>query len=564
MLGRTDSSLVSSSCHTWNPVTYDPACPSSDWQAIQKYMELTASSIPPGDSFAQINSAAPSSVEIAGRSSLRQMTMTSNTAYILVDGRIKTLFESQISSSQQAAVADALTTTGILWGIAMSNTTTKGHGSVLSQLDAVHTITAGYYQPYTSVVCKDDTIHGPGDLELVEFPAFPGMDSQLYADLLDSQNSQAQSTLKLSNLTKADLFNTSGPLSEYRLSWIDLPFEGIAVGGVILMPRLTQNTTQDILTCSIGAGWGLSTMNYTSSINGNTTPLLSQVNIKAATNASQNQELAKDPYTPGSSSEENLNRYRTVLYYPPLFPQRPVVVTEDWARYLNPSIDYLNTTVFGILMGLNTTLYITEQYRAETILTEMVANGLSRIGSTSQLQGSVKKITEPDQSIGLDGNYWFAGKGNNVFQVDPGESKDWVKFRVSSTVQGYAYNTEGTTIRLAIGLLLLYCLAAVAHIIYAGISGISSTCWDSIGEVTALAMNSTPTAALRNTCAGITELNIFKLPVRVLAFRDAEGDGEHLELVFGDQDEKTLESRTIKANRAYGTMPNMDAHDKVA
>ena len=45
-------------------------------------------------------------------------------------------------------------------------------------------------------------------------------------------------------------------------------------------------------------------------------------------------------------------------------------------------------------------------------------------------------------------------------------------------------------------------------------------------------MNSTPTAAFRNTCAGITELNIFKLPVRVLAFRDAEGDGEHLELVF--------------------------------
>ena len=77
-------------------------------------------------------------------------------------------------------------------------------------------------------------------------------------------------------------------------------------------------------------------------------------------------------------------------------------------------------------------------------------------------------------------------------------------------------------------------------------------------------MNSTPTAALRNTCAGITELNIFKLPVRVLAFRDAEGDGEHLELVFGKLEEKMLENKTIKANRVYGTMPTVQAHDKVA
>ena len=545
-------------------MAYDPTCPSSDLQAIQKVLEFAASSIPPGDKFLGITTSAPNSVEIAGRSSLRRLSMSTNMAYDLVDARIEVTFKSNIASSQQAAVADALTTTGILWGIAMSNTSTRGHGSMLSQLDAVHTITAGYYQPYTSVVCENDAIHGPGDIDPVGFPAFPGMDSQLYADLLDGQDSHAQTDLSFPNLTRADLLNTLGPLSEYRLRWIDLPFEGIAIGAVILMPRSPKNSTQDILACSIGAGWGLSTMSYTSSINGDTAPLLSQVDIKAATNALQDTGSARDPYTPGSSSEENLTRDRTVLYYPPIFPQRPVVVIEDWARYLNPSIEYLNMTVFGIIMGLNATLYINEQYRAETILTGMVANGLSRIGATSQLQGSVKKITESEHSIGLDGNYWFAGKGNNVFQVGPDESKDWVKFRVSSTIEGYAYNTQGTTIRLAIGLLLIYCLVAVAHIIYAGISGISSTCWDSIGEVTALAMNSTPTATLRNTCAGITELNIFKLPVRVLAFRDAEGDGEHLELVFGNLDEKTLGNKTIKTNRAYATMPNMQAHDKVA
>ena len=68
-------------------------------------------------------------------------------------------------------------------------------------------------------------------------------------------------------------------------------------------------------------------------------------------------------------------------------------------------------------------------------------------------------------------------------------------------------------------------------------------------------MNSTPTTALRNTCAGITELHIFQLPVRVLAKPDEEGDGEHLELVFDEASNAKNDGQLIKVNRAYGTMP---------
>ena len=85
--------------------------------------------------------------------------------------------------------------------------------------------------------------------------------------------------------------------------------------------------------------------------------------------------------------------------------------------------------------------------------------------------------------------------------------------------------------------------------------GISSTAWDSISEVTALAMNSTPTLMLRNTCAGISELHIFKIPVRIKVKKDAEGEGEHLELVFGNTGEDEMKEDNIVPNRAYGTMP---------
>ncbi|MCJ1270069.1 hypothetical protein MMC22_009963, partial [Lobaria immixta] len=84
---------------------------------------------------------------------------------------------------------------------------------------------------------------------------------------------------------------------------------------------------------------------------------------------------------------------------------------------------------------------------------------------------------------------------------------------------------------------------------------VSSIFWDSIAEVTALAMNSQPTSILRNTCAGIAEIRIFRTPVRILTRNDDEGEGEHLELVFSNIDREDSQKRAIKPNRRYGTLP---------
>ena len=71
-------------------------------------------------------------------------------------------------------------------------------------------------------------------------------------------------------------------------------------------------------------------------------------------------------------------------------------------------------------------------------------------------------------------------------------------------------------------------------------------------------MNSAPTKDLQNTCSGISELQTFTIPVRVLVREDeGDGEGEHLELVFGGDFDKqsNMERGTIKANRAYGAVP---------
>ena len=440
-----------------------------------------------------------------------------------------------------------------MWQLAMQNTTSKGHGSVSDQLDAVHSIVTGYYQPYTIGTCQPNTFYGYEDQDPVVFPLPPGSNVSMLNTSAFNDSGLPAPGFAYPGITRSQLLRTPGSSNDYRLRWIELPqdpFNGTAIGAVVLLPRADESTTQEVLVCNLGAGWGMSNVNM-STYGAASQTVLSEVDINAVSEPSSPDSTFLDARFIPLAEEVSGDG---ALFCLPSFPQKQLVVTEDWAVYLNPSFSNSNSTVFHRLMASHL-LEPDIGVSATIILTSLLANGLARIGSTSQLQGMLKTVVESDGSEGLAGDYWFSGKGD-IFNVDPVESKDWVKFRVYSTIEGFAYNTRGAIPKVAICVLLAYCIFALAHVLYAGISGISSTCWDSIGEVTALAVNSTPTTLLRNTCAGITELSIFKTPVRILAFRDNDySDGEHLELVFGDLDEKSIQHQVIKENRVYGTMP---------
>ena len=502
------------------------------------------------------------SIEVAGQQSLRQLSIKHQVA----PGANESGYDSEvpIATLQQAAIADALSSAATLWNLALTNVTTRGHGSVLESLDSIHSIDNGYYQPLTIASCESDVIRGRDDNRPVAFPPPPGSLPFFSNSSLNTTNFTDTilpgHAFVFPNLTRSEIMATPGPPHESRLKFVELPedpFNGTAIGAIVLLPRSSENTTQEMLMCNIGAGWGTSILNLSTSA-GAAQGVQSLATYLPSPTGSKDYRGNID----ASGPESTANTWRVGQFVFPYYPGRHIMVTEDWAQYLNPSLPHQNTTVFNTLMSSNLTAKDVS-VSASIILAGLVANGLASIGSTSQLQGQVKTIINQDGSTGLDGGYWFSGKGD-VFEVDPVESKDWIKLRVQTTFEGYSYNTRGRFPKIAIGFLLAHCIVALVHVLYAGISGMSSTCWDSIPEVTALAMNSTPTTVLRNTCAGITELNIFKLPVRVLAFPDAEGECEHLELVFGGPDEKDLENKTIKANRVYGTMPSTKTHEKVA
>ena len=558
---------------------YTYACPSHGWEAIQRWIYTAVNSFDPKYLALLHRVDEPSWVEVTGHGSQRRLSVAA-LYNVFLTGYDPEL---TVATIQQAVVADALTKTGNLWVHSMSNVSTTGHGSVLQRQDAVHAINSGYYQPYSVVSCAKDVIHGPQDDSAVAFPVPPGVD----ADTMLDQAKYNDSILGIHSfiypgITRQNLLGTPGSLTTSRLRWVELPqdpFNGSAIGAVILLPRSTTNLTQETIFCNLGAGWGSSLIN-TSSYDGGTTFTTSVVDLSAASRKVVYSSNISHEYD--ASQAEGEAKTGLTYYLLPQFPEKRVIVTEAWANYLNPFLPALNTTVIDALMSTNSPAgelsSLAQVDTARWALTGLLANGLASIGASGTLQGDIKTVVKPDGSSEFDGDYWFSGKGD-VFNVDPEESKDWMKLRVDTTINGYAYNIRGASPKVAITFLLLYCIIALSHVLYAGISGkshptsrvqplltdklgISSTCWDSIGEVTALAMNSTPTTLLKNTCAGIMELHIFTLPVRVLAIRDGQGDGEHLELVFENVDEKDMRGTPIQPNRVYGTLPKMAQKEK--
>lgn len=106
-------------------------------------------------------------------------------------------------------------------------------------------------------------------------------------------------------------------------------------------------------------------------------------------------------------------------------------------------------------------------------MSDLLANDLASIGATGTLQDNIKTVGKPDNSSAIDGDYWFSGK-RDMFIVDSEESKDWVKLRVDSTINDYAYNIRNTAFKVAISFLLAYCIIALSHVLYAKITNKSS------------------------------------------------------------------------------------------
>ena len=403
-----------------------------------------------------------------------------------------------------AAISDAL---GLAdWGLVAAKFATEhniGSSRYWFQRDFRTTVHA--YQPATRVKCSDPFHRGLNDTNNIVFY---------------TQSGNAFTLPDSSTILPVILRPNVDELPFSRIYWRQLPPEiygNSTMGAVIILPTPANATGETYLTCNIDSRWA----------EGMIFPCGSGM-------------YCGSPTLAGSDTYDEYQFGHSLLNW----EWQPVKADIDWVTAVNPPVTYRgnNVTAFAAIAyaaGIDTNLGNSNVI--EGILAMMFTDALSRTKSGATLQGTLK-------GAGNDYGYRFPTYGQwvdewmsygNAFEVDEGASRDWVPLRMKTQVNGYAYSFEGITIKLSITILMLHAVLALCHTVYEVGSGLSSSSWDSVVELVALAMNSAPTTTLLNTCAGITRMATMKLIVRIVATK-----ADHLELEFSSPSSMKSTSRT--------------------
>ena len=253
------------------------------------------------------------------------------------------------------------------------------------------------------------------------------------------------------------------------------------------------------------------------------------------------------------------------------FPR--ISIDPAWAAFLNPTISSDNATAYqymmqvaGILDDGDTIVPEAFVYVIESLLSLSVVNGLARrdfdVGFAGTLLGNtdgLDLVSYRDSDVeDMDDNFncedwcgqllpsvgYAMGYGGNAFNISNTEKAASTKLIMQANAQGLAYNPRGSAAKFAMFALLLYVCIALGHLMYTIFwTRETSSSWDSISELVALAMRSDQSEKFVNTGAGIDSFAIFKQRTQVI---DKDG---RLQLAVGDP---VGQYDMVKPNEYYG------------
>ncbi|KAK2749313.1 hypothetical protein FQN55_003639 [Onygenales sp. PD_40] len=395
---------------------------------------------------------------------------------------------------------------------ALSKTQSIGGGTYTGAPKGLSTVKMP--QPFTSTTCILNSIMGENDTRPLKFPnAYLSPDASLVGNIT------------YGTITRKELWNQHLNGSEGRIIWVDdIPqTKDGALGAIIVQPYLCNNGKEYLATsaCIVGGTWA---------------------------NATSRMIVTQDVQEYGELIENMLPRSFLNDIRP--WQQKPVSFKKPWADSITSLIVTQNRTVAdNSLRSLLVTdnicppngSYPSRQFRSspavprplmhESLLSALLANGMSHATGEFHL-----RIFNDE-----------TGKFENHYSDEEDTGPPGLVITIQSNAEGYGWNMDGTAIRLAVPILILYCLYASTYVAYTFITGRSSHAWQSLADLTALAFNSTPSKVLENTSAGISEGDTFK---ELVSVQEVEKHGQ-LELVF-KQDEGSLGPiRRVKPGRAY-------------
>lgn len=174
-------------------------------------------------------------------------------------------------------------------------------------------------------------------------------------------------------------------------------------------------------------------------------------------------------------------------------------------------------------------------------------------------------VTDRLARIGADGNQFYLDNkinstwasfrhlqrflGPHTFLEEIDAVSDCFQMNFEVERYGYGYGITSSTIRFGVTVLLIHATFVLIRIFYISYDlffgrGWTSSVRGTVHEFSALAINSTPTGELRNTCAGVSRSETW-----------GEISDSHLSLVLGIQ--KAVILGTVLQGKEHGDMPKL-------
>ena len=190
------------------------------------------------------------------------------------------------------------------------------------------------------------------------------------------------------------------------------------------------------------------------------------------------------------------------------------------------------------LGGLNGTFIETmNPWEFATVLSLQITDGLARVNmdymtviyhrnATNHSQSYVSNIGDPRQ-----GDIGWYPPSEDFDEVARRNTSYYTEIQWEVKRFGYGWGFNGSTVFLAYTVLLLHAAFALVHVPLAILRHWTTSSWDDMAGLLALAINSKPTEHLTNTSAGIENSATWR---EVVQIREAEADDMKLQLVFRD------------------------------
>lgn len=414
------------------------------------------------------------------------------------------------------------------------------------------------YAPKVEVICNAHVYYNQSHLDEREADVFPSFTPD-------------------QTLPEPDfILPVRGPMNATEVNWVPMPAgpDHPAIGSIIRVPTLyyrdndssIQQATE-IHACSIYAQWLPVDVFYQ--------PRQEDQVALAVNDPKTNTclSVADNSLTSTSRPPRNISidlDYANAINQPIPFTMGPLpAIMAMIAANVDEEGSIENQTAFSFkapmvaAAPLNGSVAITpDEWRQShstmiaTILAGVVTDGLARIAGNGIFPYSApmfltNQTTEEGSMVGQFIISSAQGGYDNALNATAPEQDNWLRVDPTFSRYGYGYSWNDSRItQFGVIVLLIHLACAVGHtmylvyMIFIARQGLVSS-WATISELLTLAMNSTPSLKLQDTCAGVDAAKTWR---QVVSVRETQPG--HLEMVVGTADRNKYPPPEV--SKSYG------------